>query len=67
MNFWLAGVFAMLDEECRIPGGSDRGFYDKIVQAHGKNAYFKKTPKTTNQFTIMHFAGDVSYTADGAS
>ena len=34
------GVFAMLDEECFVPGGSDKGFCNKICKQFEKHRRF---------------------------
>ena len=34
------GIFPMLDEECKVPNGSDIGFKNKIVKQHLGNQRF---------------------------
>ena len=34
------GVYAMLDEECFVPGGSDKGFCNKICKTFEKHRRF---------------------------
>eukprot|EP00388_Colpodella_angusta_P002956 GDKJ01010488.1.p1 GENE.GDKJ01010488.1~~GDKJ01010488.1.p1 ORF type:complete len:1364 (+),score=424.49 GDKJ01010488.1:107-4093(+) len=59
------GVFAMLDEECIVPQGSDRSFSSKLSkQHHGKHARFAPVKTKPSWFTINHFAGPVSYCSD---
>lgn len=59
------GVLALLDEECRVPQGSDRGFVSKL---HSKCAHYHHfvKPRFGNQaFIIKHFADDVEYQSGG--
>ena len=61
------GLFAMIDEEMRLPGGSDEGYLSKVLKAHaGKDSTLcKKTHVKAKDaracFTVVHFAGDVNY------
>ena len=45
------GLLAMLDEEGRIVGGSDTGFFNKIRRTHEKNVRLKFKGPTRNQRT----------------
>ena len=36
------GVFAMLDEECNVPKGSDAAYVSKMHSAFGKNAHYEE-------------------------
>ena len=67
------GVLAMLDDECRLPKGSDRNFakrmFDQYVpgkQTVSENTRFHATPvqKAKAIFCIRHFAGLVAYSAE---
>ncbi|KAK9692967.1 Myosin type-2 heavy chain 1 [Basidiobolus ranarum] len=62
------GVLALLDEESRMPKGSDLSLVSKLykqLDVPEKNAFFKK-PKFSNEaFTICHYAHDVTYEVDG--
>jgi myosin V len=40
LNFLPPGVFAMLDEECMVPNGSDQGFVNKLVKQHKTHRRF---------------------------
>ena len=59
------GVFAMLDEELKLPQGSDQGFIRKVEKEHkDKTGRFKRDFKMKNEhFQINHFAGTVLYDA----
>lgn len=62
------GVLALLDEESRLPSGSDASFVQKLYQQLAKpetKNVFKKPRFGTTAFTIAHYALDVTYEADG--
>jgi hypothetical protein len=60
------GIYAMLDEECRFPNGSDQSFVEKMHKTSEKNEYYSKPRlKASEQFGINHYAGTVSYTVKG--
>lgn len=67
------GILSMLDDECRLPKGSDRNFakrmYDQYVpdkQTVSDNTRFHATnlQKSKNIFAVRHFAGLVNYTVE---
>lgn len=68
------GVLAMLDDECRLPGGNDRNYakrmYDYYLpnknQTISENTRFHAEPvqKSKSIFSIRHFAGLVAYSAE---
>lgn len=68
------GILAMLDDECRLPGGNDRNWanrmYDSFLpethQVESENTRFSATPvqKSKAIFCVRHFAGVVQYTAE---
>ncbi|CAC5360780.1 unnamed protein product [Mytilus coruscus] len=57
------GVFAILDEESRFPKATDLSLAAKLHQGPGKKfSHVYKSPKDGGStFTIVHFAGAVSY------
>merc|ERR1740136_8361 len=58
------GMWAVLNEECVVPKGTDKGFTEKLLEAHKKNAEVIATVKGKSAgegFCIKHFAGDVTY------
>ena len=62
------GVLALLDEESRLPAGTDASFLQKLYSQLDKPANkdtFKKPRFGTTAFTIAHYALDVTYEADG--
>ncbi|KAJ8590360.1 hypothetical protein M405DRAFT_851759 [Rhizopogon salebrosus TDB-379] len=62
------GVLALLDEESRLPAGSDASFLQKLstqlLKPANKNV-FKKPRFGNTAFTIAHYALDVTYEVDG--
>lgn len=62
------GVMALLDEESRLPSGTDQSFLQKLHNQLGKpeNAKVYKKPRFGNSaFTIAHYALDVTYEVEG--
>jgi myosin-5 len=61
------GVLALLDEESRLPSGSDQSFLQKLNTQLLKpeNKVFKKPRFGTTAFTIAHYALDVTYEVEG--
>ncbi|CAG9999951.1 unnamed protein product [Clonostachys byssicola] len=62
------GVLSLLDEESRLPMGSDEQFAMKLHQNFGsdnKNKFFKKPRFGKSAFTVCHYAVDVTYESEG--
>ncbi|OBZ88922.1 Myosin-2 [Choanephora cucurbitarum] len=63
------GILSLLDEESRLPSGSDQGFCNKLYQNFGSapqyQDYFKKPRFSNNAFVVAHYAHDVQYEAEG--
>ncbi|KAI8145900.1 P-loop containing nucleoside triphosphate hydrolase protein [Fennellomyces sp. T-0311] len=62
------GILSLLDEESRLPSGSDQGFCNKLYSNFGTpnyQNYFKKPRFSNNAFTVVHYAHDVQYEAEG--
>jgi myosin-5 len=59
------GIFSMLDDECRLPKGSDEKFASRMSKAYESNNRFSATTvqKRDSKFCINHYAGVVVYTA----
>lgn len=62
------GVLALLDEESRMPAGTDQGWCNKLftqfnTEKHKK--WFKKPRFSNAAFTIAHYAHDVTYECEG--
>ncbi|XP_023938107.2 unconventional myosin-Va [Bicyclus anynana] len=59
------GVLALLDEECRVPQGSDQGFVSKLHDKCAKYPHFMKPRFGNAAFIIKHFADNVEYQCGG--
>ncbi|KAI9618203.1 hypothetical protein H4Q26_012555 [Puccinia striiformis f. sp. tritici PST-130] len=62
------GILSLLDEESRLPSGSDLSFVQKLYTQLSKPEHakvFKKPKFGTSAFTIAHYALDVTYEGDG--
>ena len=61
------GVLSLLDEESRLPMGSDEQFVTKLHHnfANDKSAFYKKPRFGKSAFTVCHYAIDVTYESDG--
>ena len=57
------GMLALLDEEGRIPRGSDEGFMNKVREISSVCLSCPFARK--NEFVIAHYAGSVSYDSKG--
>ena len=58
------GIIKMLDEECKLPRGSDKNFTNKLWKKFPNNHYIKKNKKYKDtRFIINHYAGEVEYTS----
>ncbi|KIO19182.1 hypothetical protein M407DRAFT_31169 [Tulasnella calospora MUT 4182] len=62
------GVLALLDEESRLPSGTDQSFVQKLYSQLDKptnKETFKKPRFGSTAFTIAHYALDVTYESEG--
>ncbi|XP_024227627.1 unconventional myosin-Va isoform X2 [Bombus impatiens] len=59
------GILDLLDEECRMPKGSDSSWADKLYSKCGKSKHFEKPRFGTSAFLIHHFADRVQYETTG--
>ncbi|KAI8617042.1 P-loop containing nucleoside triphosphate hydrolase protein [Chytriomyces sp. MP71] len=60
------GVLDLLDEESRLPSGSDGSLITKLYQRFdGKHKFFAKPRFGQSAFTVKHYALDVTYDVDG--
>jgi myosin-5 len=61
------GVLALLDEESRLPMGSDDQFVTKLHHnfAADKHPFYRKPRFGKSAFTVCHYAIDVTYESDG--
>eukprot|EP00913_Durusdinium_trenchii_P033034 g30925.t1 len=56
-------IFTLLDEECRMPKGSDKSLVQKLWKQFDKHENFRIEARKNMCFTVVHFAGPVSYDA----
>ncbi|KAF9355844.1 Myosin type-2 heavy chain 1 [Mortierella sp. NVP85] len=62
------GVLALLDEESRMPAGTDQGWCNKLftqLNTEKNKKWFKKPRFSNAAFTIAHYAHDVTYECEG--
>jgi len=59
------GILPMIDEELRMPKGSDQTYVQKLINTHTSNKNFERVLKNPDHFTVKHYAGDVVYEVDG--
>ncbi|XP_029317336.1 unconventional myosin-Va isoform X8 [Cottoperca gobio] len=60
------GVLDLLDEECKMPKGSDDSWAQKLYNTHLKTCSLFEKPRMSNRaFIIQHFADKVEYQCDG--
>ncbi|KFM11331.1 Unconventional myosin-Vb, partial [Aptenodytes forsteri] len=59
------GILDLLNEECKMPQGSDRSWAQKLYQTHLSSSHFQKPKRPTDAFVVCHFAGKVEYQCDG--
>ncbi|XP_067632478.1 unconventional myosin-Va isoform X2 [Eurosta solidaginis] len=59
------GVLDLLDEECRMPKGSDESWAGKLIEKCNKYHHFEKPRFGTTSFYIKHFSDTVEYDVYG--
>ncbi|XP_017262666.1 unconventional myosin-Vb [Kryptolebias marmoratus] len=62
------GMFDLLDEECRMPKGSDESWVLKLYDQHltsKPHPHFRKPRMSNSAFIILHFADTVQYECSG--
>ncbi|XP_051512655.1 unconventional myosin-Va [Myxocyprinus asiaticus] len=60
------GVLDLLDEECKMPKGSDDSWAQKLYNTHLKTCALFEKPRMSNKaFIIQHFADKVEYQCEG--
>ncbi|KAF1898314.1 hypothetical protein Lal_00033081 [Lupinus albus] len=58
------GIIALLDEACMFPRSTHETFAQKLYQTFKNHKRFSKPKLSRTDFTICHYAGDVTYQAD---
>lgn len=61
------GILSLLDEESRLPMGTDEQFVTKLHHnfATNKSKFYKKPRFGKSSFTVCHYAVDVTYESEG--
>ena len=59
------GILDLLDEECRVPKGSDKGWVEKLFDKCKKYPQFSKPRLSNTAYIIVHFADRVQYESEG--
>ena len=54
------GLLPLLDEEVRVPNGSDKNFQSKFLKSNPNNLFLRPARSYNGPFTILHFAGPVA-------
>ncbi|KAJ0034036.1 hypothetical protein Pint_25216 [Pistacia integerrima] len=55
------GIIALLDEACMFPRSTYETFAEKLYQTFKEHKRFSKPKLARTDFTISHYAGDVTY------
>ncbi|KAG4188863.1 hypothetical protein ERO13_A08G192400v2 [Gossypium hirsutum] len=55
------GIIALLDEACMFPRSTHETFAQKLYQMFKNHKRFSKPKLSRSDFTICHYAGDVTY------
>eukprot|EP01018_Ginkgo_biloba_P031563 Gb_12711 [translate_table: standard] len=58
------GIIALLDEACMFPRSTHETFAQKLYQTYKNHKRFSKPKLARTDFTIAHYAGDVTYQTD---
>ena len=66
------GIMRLLDEACKKPNATDKGFCESVDNTHRRNDFFMEPRaaghrefRTSEAFVVRHFAGDVCYHGQG--
>lgn len=59
------GILDLLDEECRMPKGSDKSWVEKLYDKCAKAEHFSKPRLSQTAFIVKHFADNVEYECAG--
>ncbi|CAM8976689.1 unnamed protein product [Rhodiola kirilowii] len=58
------GIIALLDEACMFPRSTHETFAQKLYQTYKNHKRLTKPKLSRTDFTICHYAGDVTYQTD---
>ncbi|XP_038590321.1 unconventional myosin-Vb [Micropterus salmoides] len=59
------GILDLLDEECKVPKGTDQNWAQKLYKQNSGSAHFQKPRMSNTSFIIVHFADKVEYQCEG--
>ncbi|XP_006837551.1 PREDICTED: unconventional myosin-Vb [Chrysochloris asiatica] len=59
------GILDLLDEECKVPKGTDQNWAQKLYDRHSSSQHFQKPRMSNTSFIVVHFADKVEYHSDG--
>ncbi|XP_014750384.1 PREDICTED: unconventional myosin-Vb isoform X1 [Sturnus vulgaris] len=59
------GILDLLDEECKVPKGTDQNWVQKLYDRHAASQHFQKPRISNTSFIILHFADKVEYQSEG--
>ncbi|KAJ8394306.1 hypothetical protein AAFF_G00047130 [Aldrovandia affinis] len=59
------GILDLLDEECKVPKGTDNNWAQKLYSHHSNSQHFQKPRMSNISFIVIHFADKVEYQCDG--
>ncbi|XP_071436112.1 unconventional myosin-Vb isoform X2 [Pithys albifrons albifrons] len=59
------GILDLLDEECKVPKGTDQNWAQKLYDRHSSNQHFQKPRMSNTSFIILHFTDKVEYQSEG--
>ncbi len=57
----LQGILPSIDEELRMPNGSDKSFIEKLHQQNSAVKPYGKVLSNPMNFLVRHYAGEVVY------
>uniref|UniRef100_A0A8C3H1M7 Myosin VB n=1 Tax=Corvus moneduloides TaxID=1196302 RepID=A0A8C3H1M7_CORMO len=59
------GILDLLDEECKVPKGTDQNWAQKLYDRHAASQHFQKPRMSNTSFIVLHFADKVEYQSEG--
>lgn len=59
------GILDLLDEECKMPKGTDKSWLEKCYDKCKQSKHFKKPRLSNTSFLVSHFADSVAYECAG--
>ncbi|XP_057382659.1 unconventional myosin-Vb isoform X1 [Balaenoptera acutorostrata] len=58
------GILDLLDEECKVPKGTDQNWAQKLYDRHSGSQHFQKPRMSNTAFIVVHFADKVEYLSE---